>query len=334
VRVTARLTAMALVVVGVLGAVAAASADAVRVAATASKSEVTVAEAFAVDVQANGPPGTVFTFPPEVVSESAELRPFPAPSPAADKAAGPAPDATPLPEGHHRYEARVFGLGEVKLPVLAVRYRLPDGTEGTAETEALTIRVGSLLPKDAQEQQLADIRGPVGVGVAPVFWLALGIALLVLGAVAYLIWRRLRRPKATVAALPVPELPPAAEAQAALEKLARAGHFARGDGRGYYIALTGIAKRYLERRLGAPIVEMTSAEMLGCLRDSPHGGELLGPMRDLATAADQVKFAKGEALRDEGERHLEATRRLVEKLEQRLAPAPLTETGGETGKAA
>jgi hypothetical protein len=329
-----RRTATALGVLFVLGAVAAAGADAVRVTATASKSEVTVAEAFTVDLMASGPSGTVYTFPPEVVSESAELRPFPAPSPAAETAAGSGPGPAPLSEGQHRYEARVFGLGEVKLPILAVRYRLPDGTEGTAESEAITVRVGSLLPKDAQEQQLADISGPVGVGVAPVFWLALGMTVLVLGAAALLIWRRRRRPKATVAPMPVPDLPPAAEAQAALEKLARAGHFARGDGRGYYIALAAIAKRYLERRLGAPIVEMTSAEMLACLRDSPHGGELLGPMRELATAADQVKFAKGEAFRDEGERHLEATRRLVERLEQRLAPAPLTETGGEAGKAA
>jgi hypothetical protein len=329
-----RRTAAGLGVVFVLGAAAAVAADAVRVTATASKNEVTVAEAFGVEVQASGPPGTVFTFPPEMVSDSAELRPFPAPSPSAGTGSGSGPLITPLPEGQHRYEARVFGLGEVKLPVLAVRYRLPDGTEGTAEAEALTVRVGSLLPKDAQEQQLADIRGPVGVGVAPLFWLALGLALLILGAVAYLIRRRLRRPKATAAPIPVPDLPPAAEAQAALEKLARADHFARGDGRGYYIALAGIAKRYLERRLGARIVEMTSAEMLVYLRDSLHGGELLGPMRDLATAADQVKFAKGEALRDEGERHLEATRRLVDRLEQRLAPAPLTETGSEAGRAA
>jgi 3-methyladenine DNA glycosylase AlkD len=75
--------------------------------------------------------------------------------------------------------------------------------------------------------------------------------------------------------------------------------------------------------------------MLAYLRDSPHGGEVMTPMRDLATAADQVKFAKGEALRDEGERHLEATRNLVRKLEERLAPPPLKEAaGGEAGRAA
>jgi hypothetical protein len=310
--------ATALSALAVLSAVAAAGADTVRVTAAASKSEVTIGEAFTLEVQAIGPPGTTFFFPAELVSESAELRPFPPPSPSADTGAG-APAALP---GRHLYEARVFVLGEATLPKVTVAYRLPDGTEGEAEAEGVKVTVGSLLPKDPQEQQLADIRGPVGVGVAPVFWLALVLLLLVLGALGFLIWRRRRRPRLTAPPLPVPDLPPAAEAEAALEKLARAGHFARGDGRGYYIALAAIAKRYLERRLGAPIVEMTSAEMLSYLRDSRHGGELVTPMRDLTGAADQVKFAKGEALREEGERHLEAVRRLVRQLEGRLAPRP------------
>ena len=67
-----------------------------------------------------------------------------------------------------------------------------------------------------------------------------------------------------------------------MDRLARADHFARGDGRGYYIALSAIAKRYLERRLGAPVVEMTTAEMLAFLRESTPATALGGPMRDVA----------------------------------------------------
>ena len=117
-------------------------------------------------------------------------------------------------------------------------------------------------------------------------------------------------------------------AERPLERLVRAGHFGRGDGRGFYIALTAIAKRYLERRLEAPIAEMTTAEMLAYLRDSPHGSELHAAMRDLAPAADEVKFAKGEAISEEGDRHLLAVRQLVERLETRLRPKP------EEGRAA
>ena len=50
-------------------------------------------------------------------------------------------------------------------------------------------------------------------------------------------------------------------------------------------------------------------------------------MRDLALAADQVKFARGEALREEGERHLAAVRTLVERLEEELRPKAADASG-------
>jgi hypothetical protein len=264
-------------------------------------------------------------------------------APAAD-ATAPASDATAPAEAvsgpagssstdvllpnRYRYEARVFGLGDVTLPSLVVRYRLADGTVGEATASGPKVKVISLLPKDDPQQSIADIRGPVGMAIAPIFWVALGVALVVVGLAGFLLWRRLHRRPVEAAPLPVPELDAAAEARQALDRLALAGHFGRGDGRGFYIALTAIAKRYLERRLEAPVVEMTTAEMLALLRDSPHANDLHATMRDLAPAADQVKFAKGEAMREEGDRHLAAVRELVNRLEARLAPKP------EEGKAA
>jgi hypothetical protein len=65
---------------------------------------------------------------------------------------------------------------------------------------------------------------------------------------------------------------------------------------------------------------MTSAEMVTFLRDGPHEAVLAGPLRDLATAADSVKFARGEGLREEAERHLAGVRFAVGALESRLRP--------------
>jgi len=288
----------------------------VRVTARAKKAEVTVGEPFEVEVEAAGPPGATYTFPPEALGESAELRSLARESPPKGET------KAPWPANQHRYEARLYALGDVKLPALAVRYRLADGSEGEASAEGPTVKVGSLLPKDAKEQGLADIVGPVRVGIAPVFWAALALGVLVVAAMAYWLWRRSRRKSPLAATAPEPERPPAEEALRALDRLARADHFVRGEGRDYYIVLSLIAKRYLERRLGAPIVEMTSAEMLAYLRESPHEGFLLGPMRDLALAADQVKFARGQAQREEGERHLGMVRSFIEKLEERLRPKP------------
>ncbi len=277
----------------------------VRAEATSAKTEVTVGEAFSIEVKATGPAGTTFAFPAEAAHEKLELR-TPADS-----------GASPMP-GFHRYEAEVFALGEVEIPALPVRYRLPDGGEGEVQTAPLKLKVVSLLPKDADGQKLADIRAPVGVDVGRAFWIGLALVLLLIAGLGRWLWKRKRL--AGTAEAPVPEVPPDEEALRALERLAASGQLGRGEMRPFYIALTAIAKRYLERRLGAPVQEMTSAEMVAFLRNGPYEPELGGPLRDLATAADSVKFARGEGLREEAERHLAAVRSAVGALEVRLRP--------------
>ncbi len=74
---------------------------------------------------------------------------------------------------------------------------------------------------------------------------------------------------------------------------------------------------------------MTSAETLAFLRGHPHGGGLLPVVRDLAEAADRVKFAKAEGLVPEAERHLASVKALVPALEEKLRPAPPAETEGK-----
>jgi hypothetical protein len=294
------------------------AAGPVSVTATASKSEVTVGEAFTVELRATGPAGTAFTFPGEAATDTFELR-----TPATDSKGGAAPAVEP---GTHRYEAAVFAIGEATLPPIPVRYRLPDGTEGEASSAAVPLKVTSLLPKDPQEQKLADIRGPQAVGIGREFWVALAIALVLAAALAWWLVGRRRKiepPRAS----PVPEVPADVEALRALDALAASGLASRGEYRSFYIQLAGVAKRYLERRLGAPVLEMTSAETLAFLRAHAHGGDLLPVVRDLAEAADRIKFAKGQGLAQEAERHLAAARGLVGAVEARLRPAaePTTE---------
>jgi len=295
------------------------------VSVSASKSVVAFGEVFAVEVRASGPEGADFAFPPEVVEEAYELRAF---LPEAKAAGSPSP-ADPTV---HRYAATVFSLGEVEIGPIAVRYRQPDGQVGELRTEPLRVKVSSLLPKDPQEQKLADIRAPLGLGVGRAFWAGLASAALLLGGLAWALWRRRRSKSAptTVTAA----LSPEAEARQALDALARSVLQAGGDLRAFYIQLTEIAKRYLERRLRAPVVEMTSAETLAFLRDHPVAGPLLTAMRDLTAAADAVKFARGQALASEAERHLASVRSLVEALEARLRPAPAEAGPAAGGRAA
>jgi hypothetical protein len=290
----------------------------VAVTATASKAEVTVGETITVELKATGPAGTTFTFPGEAETDAFELR-----TPPADPKA-PAPEP-----GTHRYEAAVYAVGEATLPPIPVRYRLADGTGGEAASEPIVLKVVSLLPKDPQERKLADVRGPQSVGIGRAFWVALVAALVLVAALAAWLVRR-RRKRETPGVPAIPDVPADVEAQRALEALRASSLLARAEYRAFYIRLAEIAKRYLERRLGAPVLEMTTAETLAFLRGHPHGGDLVPAVRDVAEAADRIKFAKGQGLAEEAERHLAAVRALVPALEARLAPkAPPTE-----GKAA
>ena len=295
----------------------------VVVAATASRSEVTIGEVFTIELKATGPAGTAYTFAREAEIDTLALR-----TPPAESQGGAGPAAEP---GMHRYEAAVFALGETEFPPIPVRYRLPDGTEGVASSEAIPLKVMSLLPKDPQQQKLADIRGPLSVGVGRAFWVGIFVAVgLVAAAIVWLVRRRRKaEPSRAVA---VPEVPADTEALRALSSLAVSGLLARGEYRPFYIRLAAVAKRYLERRLGAPVLEMTTAETLAFLRGHAHGGDLLPVVRDLADVADRIKFARGQGLAEEAERHLAAVRALVPALEARLRPAATDAAAG--GKAA
>ena len=283
-----------------------------EVSAKASKTRLTVGERFEVEVRARGPQGTTWTFPPEAGDEKVELRAKPGVT---------STSATSRREGRS-YQAAIFAVGEVAVPPIKVGYRLPDGSEGELQTEPIPLRIVSLLPKDPQERKLADIRGPLSLSVGRAFYVALAIAgvLAVVASLAALwaLWRRRRRVAAAASVVQPPDL----EALSALDALLASSLLGGDTLRPFYIALAGIAKRYLERRLGAPVLEMTTTEMVAFLREHPLADPFADGLRDLATAADQVKFAQGLGQREEAERHSRAVREVVVSLEARLRPQP------------
>jgi hypothetical protein len=296
---------------------AAAEGPTPSVTASASRTEVTLGEVFDVLLRASGPPGTTWSFPSEAGDARVELR-----TPAPD------PKAPAQPAGSHSYAAAAYAIGDdLAVPPVKVGYRLPDGSEGSVLTQEIPLKIRSVLPKDPREQKPADIRGPLALGVGAPFWAALAAAVLLLaGAVTWLV-RRLRRRRKLAAAPAEPAAPPDVAALRALERLAASGLVGRGELRAFYIELTEVVKRYLGARLRAAIPEMTTAETLAFLREQPLVKDQLGALREVATAADRVKFARASGLAEEAERHLAWARALVAGLEAQLAPKAAS--GGE-----
>ena len=189
------------------------------------------------------------------------------------------------------------GLGPtLKIPETIIRWRKENDESEQAwqesRTEPITVEVTStsegapefrepkeplVLPDPARASVAKDGRLPLLIG---------GGALLVLGLVWLVVFRKRRQPK-------VPVLPPHEVAQRELAHLEGLGLIAAGRVQEYYFRLTGILRRYVEQRFGIMAPERTTEEFLREARESRAiGDEHKAMLRDFLSAADLVKFAR------------------------------------------
>ncbi|MEO8499519.1 MAG: hypothetical protein ABI565_01290, partial [Vicinamibacteria bacterium] len=212
------------------------------------------------------------------------------------------------------YDAQVFAIGkEARIPPIEIQYRTTDGGAGSARSEPVPLNVVSTLDPNDQNPVPADFAPPVPVLVSRAFWVASSIAGLLVIAGLVLLIRRIRFPKKLVDPIVTPSVSPEEEALNGLDRLA-AGRGALGP-KILYIQLTQILKQYLERRLEAPVMEMTSTETLSFVKahawTTPHAVAL----RDLVTAADLVKFG-GSSDASNAERQIQLVRDLVGRIDR------------------
>ena len=138
------------------------------------------------------------------------------------------------------------------------------------------------------------------------FWLS--VLMLLLMAVAYYLYLRLRDNKPIIATIRiVKRLLPHQKAIKEIEAL-RIEHRGMNDDNQesqklYYTRLTDALRRYIEERYGFSAMEMTSAEIIDRLTKSPDARSL-DELRHLFQTADLVKFAKYSTLINESDANL------------------------------
>lgn len=269
-----------------------------RIEVRPSTANVSVGERFQVTLQLRGPEGTKYDFPKEISDGSVEL----------------VQAQPPTADGIAIYNAQVFALGEQgRIPEIEIQYTAPDGGRGSVKSAPMPLNVVSTLDPKEQNPAPADFAPPMPVLVSRAFWIAAGSAtvLFVLG----LVWlaRRLRFPKKLPDPVMTPAITPEEEAMSGLDKLAAMS--ASSNPKRFYIELVQILKQYLERRLEAPVLEMTSTETLGFVKNhswtSPHAAAV----RDLVTSADMVKFG-GSSDTSNAEKQIQLVRDLVGRLDR------------------
>ncbi len=143
----------------------------------------------------------------------------------------------------------------------------------------------------AQSQDVKDIKPPARA--RPLLWPWLLLAAILLG-----IWYGNKRRTMKRAELPTgPGLaldrrPPEVIAEEELARLKASGFWEQGRRKEFYLALTDILRRYLERRYGFSATRETSNEIFRRLRRRELDSHQISAFKKLFDKADLVKFAR------------------------------------------
>ena len=192
-----------------------------------------------------------------------------------------------------------------------------DGKDYTANQLALKV-----LTIDVDTTNYAQYFGPKDVQDNP-FWLS--VLLLVLLAVLYYLYIRLRDNKPVIAHIRiVKRLLPHQKAMKAIEEIKADKMVTSEDPKEYYTRLTDTLRKYIEERYGFNAMEMTSSEIIDQLMKNADQ-ESLAELRQLFLTADLVKFAKYSTLINENDANLVSAVDFINKtkIEQPVSQEPV-----------
>ncbi len=162
-----------------------------------------------------------------------------------------------------------------------------------ARPDSIMIFVGT-FEIDTLTQQIYDIKPVLG---APLRfgefsgWLLMAwalVALIIVGILIYIDWKRNGRPFWA----PREKEPPHLAAIRALEALSHQKLWQNNKHKQYYTLLADIVRTYIEGRYGVAAMEMTSDELLGAMRGLDLPERNRRQLTTLFSVADLAKFAK------------------------------------------
>jgi hypothetical protein len=194
---------------------------------------------------------------------------------------------------HHRARiiAAAYRIGTLTFPPIQIHMRTPDGKQIAIASPPAKIEIQSVLSEKGRD--LKDLKKQVELSepVRWALWLSVLLALGILGAVAWLLWRRRHRHSSSIPAAPPRDLLDMAEAE--LRALLARGFPDGKQVKPFYVLLSDIAKRILEAGYGIHTAEQTSSEIMDALDRVPgKNPEDMKRIDSFLRCCDVVKFAK------------------------------------------
>jgi hypothetical protein len=253
---------------------AAASADVVSVETTVGADSVTVGERFTVVYDVTYPDSLRMMPPPSLETEgvrvlSVEWR----------DAGG-----SGMRTRQGTVTAITLDLGEASIPPLPFEFVTPAGDTVREHSRPVTVPVRYIAADTADLRPLKD---PWEAPRSLLAWVAVSVAAVLAGAMAWWLWRR-RRARPAVEA-PKAALPSDYVALSELTRIERMELLERAEFKEYYTRVVDVLRRYLEARFHVEALDRTTGEVLAQVRVLDIQS---GSLEALLREADLVKFAR------------------------------------------
>ena len=190
------------------------------------------------------------------------------------------------------YIITTFTTGEYVIPPITINYTDPNGEKKQIQSEPLFILVKSVGATESDKEDIRGLKPPIEVKGGYWAYLLILPILALLGAFGFFYYRQ--RTKAVA----LPKIPeelkkPAWEvAQLELENLKNSDLLERKKIKEYYIILSDIIRKYLERRYQITALDRTTQEVKAELKRVKAEGEVTDLVYGFLSSCDLVKFAK------------------------------------------
>jgi hypothetical protein len=190
------------------------------------------------------------------------------------------------------YVITTFTTGEYVIPSITINYTDPNGEKKQIQSEPLFILVKSVGATESDKEDIRGLKPPIDIKGGYWGYLLILPILVLLAASGFLYYRQ----RAKAVALPkIPEelKKPAWEvALLELEGLQGSGILKKKEIKEYYIILSDIIRKYLERRYQITALDRTTQEVKTELKRAKVAGEVMDLVYGFLYSCDLVKFAK------------------------------------------
>jgi hypothetical protein len=183
----------------------------------------------------------------------------------------------------------VFDTGDFEIP--PIPFIVQNGNNfDTLHTVPVAF---TIMPMQA-DSTIRDIKGNMKAPVTAAELLPWIIALVILAALGYLVWRliRNRQKRGPHTVLDRPADPPDVTALRLLEQMREEKPWLHMPVKSYYISLTEVLRVYIHGRFGVLALEQTTDEILVSLKGAGCDAGAMNRLKSVLRLSDLVKFAK------------------------------------------